>query len=1693
MMCNINERVLLIFTVLFFLAIIPTSFASDMGNDTISTVVDDCLTVDDNIIYVNDGDVGGDGSQQNPYNSISAAVEKYNSTENEKIFIKNGNYILSAPIELTKDINIVGESKQGTILDANFASSVFKITEKSKITLTNLTFKNADNNAALWIDYGSEISVDNCIFENNLNGAIYHKPTFATNTITLNIADSIFKNNKNKVDGGAIYIYSASTVDIKNSIFENNALPTGESDVSDGGAIYLGGNLEKLCLDNCIFRNNTAIRGSAISQYCGGDLYISNSIFENNTSPGNSKYKVNSSVISDRQSNPKDLVLSLDNNVIRNNYLTDDIEVDGKVKIVYPDKNTKITADSVDKIVGDNFNYNIYLTDNNGNPIGGKEISATFTNTLNNNVTVVSNTTNSEGKAVIVLNDFKPGKYKVIASFEGDGTYDDISTNSIVDIRTENEFNLIVNDDYVYYNEGDAYNVVIKVVDEYLMPTNAGNTERFDVYWQNYYNNHTMVLDLNSIWVEGDTFTFDISRCHLITRDIPYVVEFKSDKLGSVSVTFDMSKDVSNIDPTLDEIYVSTERGDDVNGTGSKDKPFKTINMGLIANNYLGGGKTVNIEEGTYEISTYTVIGNVTIVGQKSKTILKQATGNLGMFEIENENTVKFENITFINGFATPEPEGLIHVCDDSIVYIEGCEFYNNTAIDGSAVSVSTGGAAYINNSYFHDNNAYLNRIGGAIYVDRGYLYVANSLFENNIAGEGGAIFLGFPSEADIVNSTFIGNNATGTDSIAGSGGAIFSRSSNFNVYNSTFIENFAHEGGAIFIDYGDVEIYSSYFENNRVKGTDERGSAVQGSYASFCNLTMHYSVLISDDAANNYYYMVYIPNQDENHTADTYYNYWKSNSPTSNAGTANRVIIEVIPSNEFIYTGDVVEFEVKFVNYNVDNGTSELDGFVHDYALEVYPKLGEVNQDVIVIKNNEAKFIYSATTIGEEYIAFVNKFNHKTYKFAVGDGSDKVQINSTINVVKNKVSTITVDLDADISENITIRVNDDEYSVAVSNKQATLSINTTPGEYDVRVIFTGNDKYKGFVNEESFVIDKYASYITQKNVTIYYNGKYEVKLTNEDGNPIAGEKLTVSIDKDYAVTTNDEGIAVVNLNLNSVGNYTVTTTFSGTSMYEATTANALIIVEFINIKVVPQEDVVITPLNGEFKVTVTDNDGKPIKGTEVIFDIEGLNATVNTDDKGIATFNLTANGLTVGNHQITATVKSTKVYGAGQGKTTISIVKEKAYLTASNITVFANRGEFKVTLKDDDDNAIVGETILILIADDTFNVTTDKNGVAILNLNLTAGKYDVKVKLQENNVYAAEAIMANINVKEDVVSLIAPDVTLYSKGKFSVTLMGSDGKGLENETVIIKIKDQTYGAKTNAIGIASINVDLGLGVYQASVSFLGNDIYKPANTTSNINIVSSIISEDTKRAYNTSYDFKASLLDINGNPVSKQQVTFIVNGKEYYSITDENGTVMLSEKFDVGTYAITVINPVTGEKTANYAEIVKRITGNSNIKMYYGAGKKFKVRLFDDDGNPVGAGETVKIVVNKKTYNKKTNSDGYASYKVTLKAGTYKITATYKDVKVSNKIVVKPVLTAKNISKKKAKTIKFTAKLVSTKGKALKNKKITFKFKGKTYKVKTNKKGIATLSLKNLKVGKYSITTKYGKSTIKNTIKIKK
>jgi hypothetical protein len=188
-----------------------------------------------------------------------------------------------------------------------------------------------------------------------------------------------------------------------------------------------------------------------------------------------------------------------------------------------------------------------------------------------------------------------------------------------------------------------------------------------------------------------------------------------------------------------------------------------------------------------------------------------------------------------------------------------------------------------------------------------------------------------------------------------------------------------------------------------------------------------------------------------------------------------------------------------------------------------------------------------------------------------------------------------------------------------------------------------------------------------------------------------------------------------------------------------------------------------------------------------------------------------------------------------------------------------------------------------------------------------------------------------------------------------------------------------------------------------------------------------------------------------------------------------------------------------------NYSPIVEskvvvvpivKLTGN-DVSMLYTSGDYYKAYL-TQDGSPL-VGETVYITINGKTYSRTTDNNGYASFKVSLPPKTYAVTAAYGKLNVTNKVIVKSIIKANNVNaKKSAKSIKIKISLKQVNKKYLKGKPITLKFNKKTFKAKTNKKGIATFTIKNsvykkLKVGKkYTYQVIISKDTIKKTIKFK-
>lgn len=433
------------------------------------------------------------------------------------------------------------------------------------------------------------------------------------------------------------------------------------------------------------------------------------------------------------------------------------------------------------------------------------------------------------------------------------------------------------------------------------------------------------------------------------------------------------------------------------------------------------------------------------------------------------------------------------------------------------------------------------------------------------------------------------------------------------------------------------------------------------------------------------------------------------------------------------------------------------------------------------------------------------------------------------------------------------------------------------------------------------------------------------------------------------------------------------------------------------------------------------------------------------------------------------------------------------ATIIADDLTSNSTKIDYSATLKDTNGTEIANETLVFEINGKTHSAITNSAGVATISLILPNGEYPIKVTFEGNSKLGKKTEQATITVDSpNAVELTAPEIEMYYKNgtKFQISLT-SNGTGIANETVIINLNGMNNTRKTDDNGAINMNINLNPGEYDVIVYYAGNDKYDPAQIDSKVTILSTINGKDVTKIYRNGTQYYATFTDGQGNPLANgTDVTFNINGVMYQRKVNENGTARLNINLNQGTYIITAINPTNNESTANTITVLSKITENNDLVKYFRNDSQYVVKILDDEGNPVGANETVVFNINGVMYERKTNESGHAKMNINLQPGDYIITTMYGGCSVANNITVKPVLTAEDLNMKYKDGSKFKAKLVDGEGKAFANQNVTFNINGVFYNRTTDNDGIALLNI-NLMAGEYIITSMYGNSAIANTIKI--
>lgn len=455
-----------------------------------------------------------------------------------------------------------------------------------------------------------------------------------------------------------------------------------------------------------------------------------------------------------------------------------------------------------------------------------------------------------------------------------------------------------------------------------------------------------------------------------------------------------------------------------------------------------------------------------------------------------------------------------------------------------------------------------------------------------------------------------------------------------------------------------------------------------------------------------------------------------------------------------------------------------------------------------VKVINGSAVFSVPEILTAGEYQAIVSYLGSEKYNLAnnsVNFTVAKKEINMNVTIDKDyRDITVNVNLSEKLDGNLTVLVNNTSYTLTYINGTGSLIFkNLTYGNYTINVTFT-KDNYQSINVSENVEINSIKTVLETENVVMYYkNGtRFVVVLKDIDGNPLANMNVTISINgRDYIKQTDENGTAFMSLNLDSK-NYTVVTTFNGTSKYFGTSANNTVSI----LPTIISKNIVKYYRNGtQFYVTVLDFNGNPLTNTTVRFNIHGVFYNKTTDENGTAKLNIQ---LRPGNYIITVFNLVTGEQ-TGNNVTVLSKIVENYDL----VKYYQNASRFSVKILDNQGYPVEGTIVTFNINGVFYYKETDSKGIASLGINLRPGKYVITTMYGQYEVGNTVTVLPTLETS---------DLNMkYNDGSaFRAKVVDGQGNPLANQNVTFNVNGVFYNKVTNDEGIASLNIKLMKGEY---------------------------------------------------------------------------------------------------------------------------------------------------------------------------------------------------------------------------------------------------------------------------------------
>ena len=974
-------------------------------------------------------------------------------------------------------------------------------------------------------------------------------------------------------------------------------------------------------------------------------------------------------------------------------------------------------------------------------------------------------------------------------------------------------------------------------------------------------------------------------------------------------------------------------------------------------------------------------------------------------------------------------------------VTLKNIVFANFNSFDGGAVHFDK--SANIINCSFMDG---LGNYGGAVYIGA-YGYVANSTFINCSGQYGGALYI--KGESVVENSSFIKN-------FGAWGGAIYFNNGS-DVSNSNFINNSATSMGGSIYDFGKVlNIIGRNFTGNY----GYTGSAIYlHSEGYFKNSVFLDNKASSDTLEINY----------ENYKASVQFYGFNSYAHAIMGGMG------MIFSNITYWNGSVVSSIYDCPEFFMPEGIN--------ITLEIYDWISKELIDTCqLITDKEGKVYYDfshfdnwfyeihAYHFDDSYYTYINASEW----FTVSRNSSSVKIDIDDNSEFYYPNIPNIEFTVENSTEVRVVLIDSEGNVYLNSTtdERNVSLENLPLEqyYNLTVYNLGNEAFAPSKDSKTFRLCRANSMTNISPIEDMVYDEHDIVFE------ITGENLTVVNIK----TLDDNGTIVNSFNMSSgadmlprrlpAGHYTVIATNYGNEN--------------------------IFPSNTSTTFTISKGYTSAWINVADVTYPENVDLWINADMDGDYTVNV--NG---------------------------TIAKVKVINRRGNVLLPLNAGTYDVILSYDNPNYdfsfnptsfVVHQAhnnINVSVDSDSFvgtaivQVNADIDGIYTLDINGTVDYMEVvngkgnKLLFLAPGVYYANVTFENPNYNSSIANL-----EFEVKNKTNNVIVSIEDVSYPNSVVVIVQADidgeyliDINGTSSTVIvenGIGNTTEFLNAGRYYANVTF-DNPYYESNITNAEFEVLKGVV-DLTFTIPKVKYGEK--LIMFVESEVDQIYVVNISGNYQIVNVVDEKGNISLS--LNAGSYSVDVVRP-----NENYEKMMKKVifevlkenavVSASNKAYVINYGGKYQIKLKDSKGKALAKKKVKFTLAGKYIGYATTNSKGVATFKLTAKrlrvakAGKRNLIvkfagdANYKATSKTVKIIIykeKTKIAAKNKAfKKLAKVKKYAISLKNSKGKAVKNVKLSLRVRGKTYTAKTNKKGKAIFNIKNLKVkGKFTSVIKF-------------